>query len=366
MKSDQISFEIALEDFDLSRLPVDQALLKSDKELLASTVRAYYEDCFRELGGSTAILVANGKVSVTWFGGDESPVKAVLDHAIRLLNQGEFSAAEPLLRGILARDERNGAALYNLGMMLSDSGRFDEAIECLEELAETGEAGANCWSALGVAQKRKGLSEQALESLRMAVSIEPENGYALRNLAAMLAETSPEKALPLFAKATELLPDDPNSHLGLGQCLLALNRNDLADSVLKKAIEIDPYGPLAERARSLRTKLSETFMREDSGSSSHGSAVDACLHAMRLLDAGDPQKTKTIAFEVAMLGRSGLDINDPSAKYLLKSLPGEFTGLQLVALMYVGFKQIAPELDAGIDLSKEYEEATKLFYQSEP
>ena len=129
MKSDQISFEIALEDFDLTRLPVDQALLKSDKELLASTVRAYYEDCFRELGGSTAILVANGKVSVTWFGGDESPVKAVLDHAIRLLNQGEFSAAEPLLRGILARDERNGAALYNLGLMLSDSGRLDEAIE---------------------------------------------------------------------------------------------------------------------------------------------------------------------------------------------------------------------------------------------
>lgn len=65
MKSDQISFEIALEDFDLSRLPVDEALLRADKELLASTVRAYYEDCFRELGGSTAIAVANGKVSVT-------------------------------------------------------------------------------------------------------------------------------------------------------------------------------------------------------------------------------------------------------------------------------------------------------------
>jgi len=365
MKSDLISFEIALEDFDLSRLPVDEALLKGDKELLASTVLAYYEDCFRELGGSTAIAVANSKVSVTWIGGDSNPVKTVLDHAIRLLNQGEFTAAEPLLQSIIAREPRNGAALYNLGMMLSNAVRFEEAIDCLEDLVETGEAGANAWSALGVAQKRKGLGDEALESLRKAVSLEPDNGYAQRNLAAIVAENSPQEALPLFAKATELLPNDPNSHLGLGQCLLALNRNDLADAVLKKAIEIDPYGALAERARSLRTKLSETFMREGSGTSPHNDAVDACLGAMKLLDAGDAQKTKIIAFEVAMLGRGGLDINDPSPKYALKSLPGQFTGLQLVALMYVGFKQIAPELDAGIDLSKEYKEASKRFHQSE-
>lgn len=106
-------------------------------------------------------------------------------------------------------------------------------------------------------------------------------------------------------------------------------------------------------------------MREDSGASTHGEAVDACFQALRIFGAGDAAKTKTIAFEVAMLGRSGLDINDPEQKYQLKSLPGQFSGLQLVALMYVGFKQIAPGLDAGIDLSKEYEQATKLFHQPE-
>ena len=360
MKSQQISFEISLEDFDLSRLPVDQALLKADKSLLASTVQAYYEDCFRNLGGSTSIVIADGKVSVTWFVGGEKLEQAVLDHAVNLLNQREFSAAEPLLRSILAHEPKNGAALYNLGMMLSDAGRLDEAIECLEDLVELRDAGANGWVALGVAQKRKGLNSDALVSLRKAVSLEPDNGYALRNLAAVLAEDSPLDALPLFAKATELLPNDANAHLGLSQCLLALRKNELADAALKKTIEIDPFGPLAERARSLRTKLSETFMREGSGASTHGRAVDACLKAIKVLASGSPEKTKTIAFEVAMLGRSGLDINDPEAKYHLKSLPGEFSGLQLVALMYVGFKQIAPELDAGIDLSKEYEEANKL------
>jgi len=35
-----------------------------------------------------------------------------------------------------------------------------------------------------------------------------------------------------------------------------------------------------------------------------------------------------------MLGRSGLDINDPDDKYTLKALPGKFSGLHLLAIMF--------------------------------
>jgi hypothetical protein len=37
--------------------------------------------------------------------------------------------------------------------------------------------------------------------------------------------------------------------------------------------------------------------------------------------------------ELAILGRSGLDINDPAKEYKLKNLPGEFSGLHLLAIM---------------------------------
>ncbi len=50
----------------------------------------------------------------------------------------------------------------------------------------------------------------------------------------------------------------------------------------------------------------------------------------------------------------GFSINDPSKKYLLKSLGGEFTGLQLVSIMYAAYQQFAPGQDVGIDLSEEY------------
>lgn len=61
-----------------------------------------------------------------------------------------------------------------------------------------------------------------------------------------------------------------------------------------------------------------------------------------------------------MKGRTGLDTNDPAQKYQLNSLPGNFSGLHLVCLMYAAFKSIAPEMDIGFDLSEEYVAAQAL------
>lgn len=58
-------------------------------------------------------------------------------------------------------------------------------------------------------------------------------------------------------------------------------------------------------------------------------------------------------------------MNDLAKKYRLKKMPGEFSGLQLVCYMYVGFKQIAPEQDIGFDLAEEYEDAAALHKSSQ-
>jgi hypothetical protein len=90
-------------------------------------------------------------------------------------------------------------------------------------------------------------------------------------------------------------------------------------------------------------------------------AVMYCVSALQTFSEHGPSRRQSITFEISMLGRNGLDINDPTQKYSLKSLPGKFSGLQLVSYMYVGLKQMDPSLDAGIDLSQEYETAQKLF-----
>ena len=73
------------------------------------------------------------------------------------------------------------------------------------------------------------------------------------------------------------------------------------------------------------------------------------------------ERIKEITFEIALKGRGGFDINNPDKKYTINSLPGEFTGLQLVSYMYVGFQKIATEQNIGVDLSKEYDTAVELF-----
>jgi len=61
-----------------------------------------------------------------------------------------------------------------------------------------------------------------------------------------------------------------------------------------------------------------------------------------------------------MLSRSGLDINNSAEQYALNSLPGRFSGLHLLAIMYAAFQQIDPTLESGADVSAEYKAALQL------
>ncbi len=61
-----------------------------------------------------------------------------------------------------------------------------------------------------------------------------------------------------------------------------------------------------------------------------------------------------IALEIAVLGRTGLDINVSTDKYTLKSLPGKFSELHLLAIM------IDPTMDTGTDFAVEYQAALKM------
>ncbi len=89
-------------------------------------------------------------------------------------------------------------------------------------------------------------------------------------------------------------------------------------------------------------------------------AVMYCLSALQRFSEMDATEVRGVAFEIAVLGRNGLDTNDSTPKYELRSLPGRYTGLQLVSMMFVGFKQIDPSADLGFDLSREYEAAQQL------
>ncbi len=47
------------------------------------------------------------------------------------------------------------------------------------------------------------------------------------------------------------------------------------------------------------------------------------------------EEVQKIVFEVGMLGTKGFEINDPEQQYELRSMPGKFSGMQMVCIMYV-------------------------------
>jgi Flp pilus assembly protein TadD len=82
------------------------------------------------------------------------------------------------------------------------------------------------------------------------------------------------------------------------------------------------------------------------------------LDAIERFDEMDQDTVKLIVMEIALMGQEGIDYASPENKYRLKNLPGEaMSGLQLMCIMYAGFKQLVPEVDPEMDLEDEYHQA---------
>ena len=86
-----------------------------------------------------------------------------------------------------------------------------------------------------------------------------------------------------------------------------------------------------------------------------------CLGALQRFEGMSKADVQKIAFEIAMLGSRGLDVNDPAEQYSLRSISGKFSGLHLLCIEYVGFQIIDPKVDIGFDLAAEYAAARAMF-----
>ena len=84
--------------------------------------------------------------------------------------------------------------------------------------------------------------------------------------------------------------------------------------------------------------------------------------AMERFEKLQKKQVQQIALEIAVLGMSGLDYASSDKKYKLNSVPDEkFSGLELMALMHTGLKQVAPGENTGMDLDQSYEQARSLY-----
>jgi Flp pilus assembly protein TadD len=139
---------------------------------------------------------------------------------------GEFGDAERLWRATLRERPLNARAHLNLGCVLSDRGRMDEAIACFRRSLELEPDYVDAHVALGTALVAKGRFDEAGEHLRRAVAVEPREPRAQAALGQWLQKSGDLAAADTcFRRALAIDPNQPTALLGLA--ILAYRSGDL-------------------------------------------------------------------------------------------------------------------------------------------
>jgi Flp pilus assembly protein TadD len=358
--AEELAYTIGFDDVDKSLLPPNAR--SPGTEAFRAAITKVLEDQYRYFGGRVDIAIDEGKhrIDVTWCADSAGPSPA--DIVLDRLRRGDYRTAIPLLRLLLRHEPANAGLHYNLGMALSDTGEFLEAQDQLRQSLRLDPANTNAMIAIGVAQGRAGDLPGAILSLREAVAEAPDNPWAQRNLGGCLLQSGEAvEAETHLRRSVELAPDDQQALVGLGQTLEALGRTEEADELYIRAIQLGSSTPAGEVAKEARTRLAQTTFRKTTGGVERMDAVMYCLGALERFEKMSPQQIQQVGFEIALLGMRGLDTADSTQKYVLKTLPGKFSGLHLVSLMYVAFKAFAPDKDVGFDLSREYKIAKQMY-----
>jgi tetratricopeptide (TPR) repeat protein len=282
------------------------------------------------------------------------------DLALKLLAAGRLDEARIYLEELLALDPDNPDLLYNLGLCYVDLGQLDQGIELLSHCLELAPRHSHACVALGIAYQKNGDLAQAKENVIHALAIDPKNPVALKNLGAILGrEGDSLRALYYLRQSYQIDTQDPQTVYGLAFAYMEMGDIEQAQKHFQMVLDM----PAPEELRALaKNGLREIAVRELKARGPRMDAVFYLLDAMRLFSGKSLDEVREITFEIGLQGQYGLDINDPKETHVLRSLPGRtFSALELLCIMYAGFKRIEPGMDIGVDLSEEWEMAERLW-----
>lgn len=128
----------------------------------------------------------------------------------------------------------------NLGVALSEEGKFDEAIPCYLEAIKLDRHYSDPWSNLAVAYSVKGQTDKAIGALKQAIRIFPNYPEAYNNLGTlMIKKKNYEAAEKILRIAIKLRPYYGKAYYNLGRLYMDKNDVEQAWAHFKKATQGD-------------------------------------------------------------------------------------------------------------------------------
>lgn len=251
---------------------------------------------------------------------------------------------------------------FNLGVAYSELDRVQESLAPLHRCLENAPDYTDAHTALGVSYAKLNRNDEAAEALQKAAKQKPDNALIKQNLAGVLARSGKfEEALPVFRQAASLAPDNPAALMGLAQCLDSIDGHETeARKTYEQVAKKFPGTQFGEAAKQILNRQSTKDLRKVVGGAHRPDVLEYMISAMRQFAAMPREQVGQITLQIARLGEQGLSIHDPSKRYTLENLEGDFSGLQLLSYMHVGLKMFDPRIAPGTGLDQEYEIAASV------
>ena len=154
---------------------------------------------------------------------------------------GIYRNLETLWRDTLAKNPDCLMAHNNLGLLLRNQGRTEEAMEHCQKAIQINPNDLETLNNLGAALAAQSRFEEAIKNFRKAIQINPNFSEALDNLGVALAAKGQfDEAIENFRKAIQIKPNNSEAQYNLGNALAAKGRFDEAIENYYKAIQINP------------------------------------------------------------------------------------------------------------------------------
>lgn len=188
----------------------------------------------------------------------------VLEH-----QRGQSERGIELIRRALRRAPGSAGMLNNLGNILYEVDRFDEAASAYESAIAISPEAAS-FNNLGATRRVQGQLDAARAAYERALELDPKHSSAYHNLGNLLASSGQLRdAVQHYCTALTLRPSDPTVSRQLGIAYSILGRKDEAAAIYRDWLAREPGNAVARH-----------MLAACSGEDVPGRASDACVVQM--------------------------------------------------------------------------------------
>lgn len=282
--------------------------------------------------------------------------------AAELMSTGRLEDGIALAEHLVRTQEPHPMRLYNLGLAYSELRRYDEAAIRLGKAVELDPEHSDAWLALATAYYRLGNTPAVEATLRKAVDADPQNARALHTLAVTLFEFGKRaEALDVFRQYLATEPRGLREYLAFAILVAdmgseaAPSDREAALGYIQRVIAQAPDSDLSHAAKDARSRIQSSTRRQQHGETPaqlRMDVIESLELAISIFATLTEDQKNAVVLEAAEIAQHGISVSE--VHYDVRALRCDCTGMQLMALLFVGLKEVAPDTDSGIDFGPEY------------